>query len=475
MSALSDYQLTYGGTRKSFAKWGIQSGTFQHAAGGGDLLSFTCLEPLTSAPKFGAFQHVAFHDQDGVQRFYGQIFPARRGRTIEYQCVSGNFWLERTPVRQPWKFLEDDTFTLRDISLARLGGERNLADDLGGLINQCADQWDVPLSLDLTDVPDHKNPEDVRRDMKGTELVRYVAAWAPYLDYRYNYASGVELDFFSVLPSAMGDLPANRHSRRTVSVDLIQRSQDPTFDPMHRDLVKTLRIYWKSWTPHLIGGTGGTPVLAWTRDTDIASASPDNGSDAIVELTIDLRRPTFNGTDYDDDSELKVTNLAERLLAPYSRLWKAMSWSQKARHCAFDIIPGELWDCDGADPAYADAGSVCQVVTHNLKSGLTVVQCGAPKQLGFYNPRLTNRLRNAANEADSGGQTYGFEPKPGADSEGEQYLIQAITDTNPPNIIQLTVRGTSATIAHPIKTFMVIESGSGVASGKYYLPMSPTT
>lgn len=427
---------------------------------------------------------VHFYDQDDVQRFVGHIFPTRAGRTMSYECVAGNYWLDGTPVRQQCKFLEGASFTLRDITKVRLGGaDRVLADDVQAVVDACAAQWSVPMTLNTTDIPDHKNPEEIRRDMKGTELVRSVCEWAPYLDYRYNYDSGVELDFFSVLPSAVsitgGSLPANRHTRRSVPVTEIERSPEPRFDPMHRALIKTLRIYWASVTPHILAEEG-KPVLAWKRDVDVATASPSNGSEAIMELTMDLRRPSFDGTEDADDAELKVDNLAARLLAPYARLWKAMSWQTRknGRHCAFDIVPGELWDCEGADPAYEDAGSVCQVVTHNLKRGTTTVQCGAPKQLGFYNPRLTNRLRRAATEDFSGGQNFGFEKKTALDEGGTEYNIYVAKRTGPtsdPEMYYTSLKCTLTPLAsgEGLRLLANYESGGTSGAGKLILIGAP--
>lgn len=462
--SLQHCKLTYDGTTKTLEAWGVEAATFQHAAGGGDAFSFTCKEALTAAPRFSALAPIALKDADGVQRFYGTIFPRRKGFEIEYVCRSGNFWLEKTPVRQASKFLSGESFTLADITRVRIGGERVLGDDLAAAVTACATQWGVPLSLNSTDVPAHKNPEEMRQDMKAVEVPRSICAWAPYLDYRYNYAGGVEMDFFSVLRTALGDLPANRHGRRTVTVGQIERSPEPVFEPMYEELLKRIKIYWLSFTPHVLDGGEGASVLAWSRDTDEAFASPANGSEAVMELTLQLRRATFNGTATDDDAELKVENLAQRLGAPYFQLWKAMGWTQKGEQCDWSIVPGELWDCAGADPLYEAAGSVCQVVTHDLRARTTRVQCGAPKQLGFYNPLLTNRLRRVASEADSGGQTYGFQ-RDNDDPDGTITTTIEVMQHLPdgPSPITLTLKGEVAALLDPVQFHAIQNTGAGVA------------
>lgn len=424
--SLQHCTLKCGGATKTLAAWGIESLTLQTSLGGADSLSFTCAEPIAGAPQFEALGEVEFFDPGGTRRFRGPVFPARDPWRINYQSPGGNYWLEGTPFQQEWNFLVDGTFTALDLSRAILcGGGRLVGAELGDAIDAAVEQG-APLSLKDNGLLEHRNPTDQQRDLNAMEVARRLLSWAPYLDYRFNYEGGdIEMEVLSILPTGHGfaGLPTSGESTRDVTLAAdMERQPAPVFNPRFDLLISGMKIYFQGWQPHEITVEGSpVPVIAWTRETD--EHTLDNGAFRKVELTLPLARGAWNGSEREAD-ELPIAGLAKRMGAPSMRLWYDLSWTQKP--CDFSIKPGMFARATDADPIYAGARAIVQSVTHTIsKSGhSTSVVCGAPKQLGFYDPKLTSRLRNVP--TDSGGQQFGFEPPKPDDEETNQLVTMAV-------------------------------------------------
>lgn len=416
--------LTYAGQTKSLADWGVKECTFRHTAGGDDALTFSTDEAITAAPRFTALQPILLRDQAGTIRFRGVVMNARQGFTQRYECPGGDYWLEGTPVQQEWKFRVDRLFTGKPITLVRLGSLA-LNTTVASIVATAVAQG-APLSLDSSLLPASLAPENLQRDLNGRTALAALLKWDPWLQRRWNYQSGTRLEFVSVLRAGNGySLPGNS-DERTVHLAEMEGGQGraPFFSPRHDLLLRSVKLYFITENTYTVGPSGdvdidgvtaGTVVIG--RDYDEESAEADNGAYARREMTIELRRGAFNGTGL-DAGEAKPADLPKRLGAPYFDLWLEMGWTQKADFPDWSIVPGSLWSAAEADPAYTNARSFCQVVEHDIKAGTTTVRCGPPSQLGFYDPTLANRLRNAASSGDAGGETYGFKPRDGQDTAG---------------------------------------------------------
>lgn len=418
--SLLDYTLTHGGETKALKAWGIESAQLTLSCGGEDELSFQLESDITAASPFTPLGEVVLKDPDGVRRFRGVVIPRREGWRLVYRCPGANYYLERAYMTSQFKFWDGAAFSLQTIA-RYLHGVGNVNTELAAAIAAVNAVAASTVSLDATDVPTYRNPEDIQTAERVIDTVRRVLAWSPFLDYRWNYGSTTpEMRVFSVLRSGhgYGSLPENSIGSESIALGQMQEQPAPVFDPRYDLLKSYLKIYWKSFESS-VSDSLGTPVLLWRRETDTATASPSNGSFGGIELTLDLRRDVFNDTATPDTAELSVSNLAQRLGAPWFMLWLDFSFAVKGRLCDFTWAPGKLVSATDADPLFASADSVVQRVTHDLGTGLTQVECGAPRSLGFYDPRLTTRLRNASTAGDVGGQSYGFEPdeEPAIDEE----------------------------------------------------------
>jgi hypothetical protein len=428
-----EYLLTIGTEQRTLEGWGVSSCVVVVANMRGDMMALTVPATASTTPLMNYNTRVALKDASGVWRFAGLACQAQPviapdgSEHLLYRVRGGAAFLEST-YRQNWRVPEDipeevvtqeTAMRVQLVSLVTLfrdsgdGAKVTLAEQLKDILDQavadCADEG-LSLGYSLDYLPEISPPEDEKQDLPFLDAIESCLRWCPHVCAYWDYSAGYPfLRFSAPYVDRGGDAAKNvvmgfSYLPRTVPVELMTECKAV---PVDERVVKTLSIEYLVENIILVGA--GRPVLYRTIESDTSTTT--NGSAVKVRIGIPLRGVMWDGEGYTAPEPRPPDGIAEQLHMGFARPWwkfeplvfvgEDVNWSYKV---------GEGWSVTGMGTGPANAQAIAQVITRDLVTNRTELQCGPPEHLGLGDIVAlyeANRLRKVPGRA--GAQQFGFD------------------------------------------------------------------
>lgn len=471
--SLGNITLKTGSIEQTLEDWGISAGTLQLQCGGDDTLQVKVQGPVDGASIFAPLQPVEIFDEAGHRRFYGiwlgPAYEASNPRELVTWVAAGpGFYLQKEPATQLRSFASDptdfnSTLEFSETGRTLLGRDSTMTpmttkDQIGLLLQKMVDLG-YPIAFDLSLFPLVPLPDDAAQNVKMIDAIGRVLGWTPDVTNRWIYdrTGNPLLQFFGTLRPAdaleLGGLHSTPFTVRTAAITDLENWRGRA----RHDLLVSKVVFEVRTTVTLSGEV--TDPDASTRSASRTFALKTLGiselaNGAIGTEWITVEGPSFSfspsgfsmvgpwTTDYNGQARVLHSSFAELLYEA--------SWVVKGQRCAWDILPGELWNFTGADAAGADAFSVCQGVAHDLRSNTTSVTSGLPLQFGLNprkaRPRDGTRQRRAPTPDDYS-ETYGMDPSKdpddptNSDTEFITYAAQGDSSDNVTQSVKIGLKG----------------------------------
>lgn len=437
--------LPEAGLHKTLEAWGIAQCTVTTGNLMGELLTFEIPKATGSTPICNLGDPVKLFDPSGTCRFAGiagQPYLSVEGaqETWIYRIYGGDFFLARVPYKQPWRFPAEVPAELVgpatemnevEVSLVTLfrdyanGAKVDLYEQLADALQKAdafitAEGWQFGYNLahvphdtsPFTDTTNVEPPEDEKRDLSVLDVIETCLQWVPYVSARWDYTDHYPVLRFSAAAAIHpgtnnlipgGTIYGDGMTKRIAAVTDLKSCKP---QPLDERLVKTLRINYLIENS-VVDGAGET--IIW-REVETDTSTVNNGAFGEHIITVPLRGHLFDGETYTQPEPRPPEGMAIALHQAFARVWWKFSLGFVGQDVDWRYQAGEGWNITGMGTGPNTANAVAQVITRDIMTGETVIECGPPSHMGYDDLTallFPNRFRTVPHRA--GAQQYGFD------------------------------------------------------------------
>lgn len=364
--------ITYSGTKKSLAQWGISDAVLRRRNFEVGRLEFSlALADVGAAPPFSKNASLVL-SRDNTIRFIGTVAQIRTfasSREVRRRYVVNDaFWqLSRITYQQPYIVKSGDFTTLTGSMSTRvvLGQDawgRKITTDaqILSIALYALTQGAGVFTLAAIAEPFTTPPLSETRDISCLEAIRRMAAWTPDCVAYMDYSSGAPILRIlrrSQLSAVQLDLDAG---------DVIEGLESLN---SREDLVPAGVVI--TFVTQEVSTVDGELSIRETRQTAGAGAGV-----GVIFATVDLAN---QGS---DQAEQVPPTLAADYYASINVLHWEGTLQLHERECSGQVQLGHRLNLANGDPAWASMNAMVQGVTEELDRGVTTIETGPPDRLG---------------------------------------------------------------------------------------------